>query len=430
MDARVDLTVRNGTSSILEHANTTPVAADMVEIIERHGQWREKEGIQAQAAYNKVHRCHANQIISRTKWQRGHEQLQYWGFSYGTLLGATFASMYPERVSRVTLDGVVYADDYYNGPWMGNLQDTDRIFDRLFEYCHEAGPDRCRFWREGGANAIKAAYEKLLHDIWDDPLSVVGNERRGPEIITWTDVKGITKNALYQPITHGPIMVELLQDITNGTGSLFADYKEKRRKPACRSTQCIIDGPYSEACVSPDWNELEATSAVLCTDAEGIGSFTEDEFRSYWQDLQAQSSNLGDYWAEQRLACTGWRKRAKWRFAGPFSANTSHPILWIGNTLDTVTPLANAKRMSEQFPDSVMLQQDSEGHCSSSSPSLCTAKAVRKYFQTGILPAVGTLCKPDIKPFELERGDVEGMSAKDAELLEVLKEIARTLPSP
>ncbi|KEF59390.1 uncharacterized protein A1O9_04234 [Exophiala aquamarina CBS 119918] len=422
----------NSTSSILEHVNTTPVAADMVEIIERHGQWRESQGRKAQEALNKAHKCHGNRdIISRTKWRRGMEKLQYWGFSYGTLLGATFASMYPERVSRVVLDGVVSTDDYYNGPWLGNLQDTDRILERIFEYCDRAGPDGCQFWRPGGGKAIQAAYEKLLHDIWDDPLSVVGNGRRGPEIITWSDIKDITKNALYQPMIFGPIMVELLQDITNGTGSLFADYKEKGRVPACRSKQCILDGPFSEDCISPSWNVLEATSAVLCTDAEGIGSFTEDEFREYWQTLKAQSWSLGDYWAETRLGCAGWQKHAKWRFSGPFSASTSHPILWIGNTLDTVTPLRNAQHMKTLFPGSVLLQQDSEGHCSPTAPSLCTAKAVRKYFQTGELPLAGTLCKPDIKPFGLQVADgLKRLNAQDSELLDVLMQIARTIPLP
>ncbi|KAK5062512.1 hypothetical protein LTR84_004585 [Exophiala bonariae] len=421
----------DGGPSILEHVNTTPVSADIVEIIERHGQWREHQGIQAQEAFNKAHRCHNNlDIVSRTRWQRGMEKLQYWGFSYGTLIGSTFASMYPERVSRLALDGVVSTDDYYNGPWNTNLVDTDQIFVRIFEYCNEAGPDQCPFWRPGGAKAIQAAYEKLLHDIWDDPLSVVGNKRRGPEIITWSDIKSVTKNALYQPVILGPIMVELLQDITNGTGSLFADYKEKSRVPAYRSNECILDGPYSEACVSPGWNEVEATAAVLCTDAEGIGSFTEDEFREYWQSLKALSSSMGDYWAETRLACGGWQKRAKWRFSGPFSANTSHPILWIGNTLDTVTPLRNAQYMNSQFPGSVLLQQDSEGHCSQTAPSLCTAKAVRKYFQTGLLPPVGTICQPDIRPFNLQGDGLKDLSTKDSELLDVLKQIAKTMHFP
>ncbi|KIW55985.1 hypothetical protein PV05_04688 [Exophiala xenobiotica] len=426
----------NGTTNFLEHVNTTPATADMVEIIERHGQWREREGQRAQDAYDLTHGRNpdpSHVIAQRTKWQKGHEPLLYWGFSYGTVLGSTFAAMYPERVSRMVLDGVVDAEDYYNGPWLGNLQDTDRILHNVMRYCSEAGPDNCRLWRPGGTQAVLAAYERLLQDIWDDPLSVVGDQRRGPEIITWTDVKMVVKDALYQPIILGPIMVELLQDIINGTGSVFAEYKQSGRTPSCRSEQCEIDGPYSEECVSPGWNELEATSAILCTDAQDIGSFTEDEFRGYWRTLQGQSKAMGDYWAQTRLGCASWQARAKWRFAGPVAAaNTSHPILWVSNTLDTVTPLRNAKRMNERFPRSVLLQQDCEGHCSFAAPSLCTAKAVKKYFQTGKMPEPWTLCETDAKPFEagrLLRQKMAALSTQDAQLLTALQQLAESQSS-
>ncbi|MGJ3560043.1 alpha/beta fold hydrolase [Streptomyces sp. INA 01156] len=37
----------------------------------------------------------------------GEEQLRYWGVSYGTLLGATYANLFPERAGRLVLDGNV-----------------------------------------------------------------------------------------------------------------------------------------------------------------------------------------------------------------------------------------------------------------------------------------------------------------------------------
>ncbi|HEX6955564.1 MAG TPA: alpha/beta fold hydrolase, partial [Agromyces sp.] len=37
----------------------------------------------------------------------GDDELHYLGYSYGTLLGATYAELYPERVGRLVLDGAI-----------------------------------------------------------------------------------------------------------------------------------------------------------------------------------------------------------------------------------------------------------------------------------------------------------------------------------
>lgn len=40
-------------------------------------------------------------------------KLRLWGVSYGTALGMTAASMFPERMDRLVLDGVVNIHNYY-----------------------------------------------------------------------------------------------------------------------------------------------------------------------------------------------------------------------------------------------------------------------------------------------------------------------------
>ena len=112
------------------HMKTSPVVADMVEVIERHGQWREKQAI---ASMGKSSRNYANTVRGRTKWQIGEEKLLYWGLSYGTVLGANFATMQPHRIERAIIDGVADAEDFARGEWLTDLQDTDQIVVKFSE---------------------------------------------------------------------------------------------------------------------------------------------------------------------------------------------------------------------------------------------------------------------------------------------------------
>jgi pimeloyl-ACP methyl ester carboxylesterase len=100
------------------YLSTPSVVEDMVAIVEGLGEWRETESL----GLLNVHRSVKKEDTSNElRWDKGKEKLLYWGFSYGTLLGATFAAMHPNRVGRVILDGVVDAEDYYSGLQDRNL---------------------------------------------------------------------------------------------------------------------------------------------------------------------------------------------------------------------------------------------------------------------------------------------------------------------
>lgn len=409
----------DGSEAIGEFVNTSPVARDMLEIVERHAEWVEKKGKLAQTTHDMaVGYDPSQEIVRRTRWAKGEEKLKYWGNSYGTIIGQTFASMFPDRVERLVLDGVCDSHDYYYGSWFSNLQDSDKILDKFFEYCAEGGPEECSFYTPGGASAIKQEFDDLLQDVFAHPRAVPSSLTRGPDVITWSDVKSMVRLGMYQPLIYLPMVSDLLVDIAKGNGSLFADFKNMDRDHSCPSAECKIAGPYSQECNAAGDNGADATLAILCTDGEGLGQVDEIGFQQYWHALQNQSRVLGDWWAHTRLGCVGWKTRARSRFGGPFSGNTSHGILLIGNTLDPVTPLNNAQRMAANFPGSVVLQQDSEGHTSWSSPSVCTAKVAKAYFQTGVLPEPDSICEPAQRPFQAK---VTEMSESDGVLTEALK---------
>jgi hypothetical protein len=72
------------------------------------------------------------------------------------------------------------------------------------------------------------------------------------------------------------------------------------------------------------------------------------------------------------------------------------------------------------------VHQESEGHCSHSSPSLCTGSAVREYFQTRRLPKQGMVCETEFRPFLgcVRGGGCELAKKSDARLLDAMIALA------
>ena len=112
--------------------------------------------------------------------------------------------------------------------------------------------------------------------------------------------------------------------------------------------------------------------------------------------LKNLSPLVAPMWAYLPMECLEWKIRSKTRWAGPLEAkNTSYPILILSARYDPVTSLANAQLVQTRFGGAGLLAQESYGHCTLSSPSLCTTRHVREYFNNGTLPAEGAVCGVD-----------------------------------
>ena len=170
--------------------------------------------------------------------------------------------------------------------------------------------------------------------------------------------------------------------------------------------------------------------AIACSDGDEH-AWNLEEYKEWYKGLEAQSHLMAPMWGHYWMMCAEWKVRAKWRWTGPLAAtNTSHPILVVSTKYDPCTPLADARMVQTRYGGSGLLVQDSYGHCSLSSPSLCTAKHVRRYFEEGILPDEGTVCVVDELPFVGRRdpGGLRSMSVEDIRLLEALKSLSRGMP--
>jgi pimeloyl-ACP methyl ester carboxylesterase len=353
-------------NEISKHMNTVPVVRDMVEITERHGEWRSKqaelwlaskEGKSSTVGKEAGDLYSRQAVIERTKWQKGDEKLQYWGFSYGTLLGQTFAAMFPNRVSRMVLDGVGDSSDYYNTAWMLGLNDTDKIMAKFFEYCSATGPEKCALNIDNATSSdIQKSVDSLISSLHENPIAVPGNGTRGSEIITYSDVMLMIRYLIYRPLDKFPEMAHLLADVVHGNGSAFAEYKQKAHKRTCLFSK-TKGGKHDRQSCQPRSDGGAVTRAILCSDGRDITNNTKEDFKQTGRALYRQSRWLGEFWTTVTLPCVHWKVRPKWSITAgkklasetpnqinvrsdDIKGETSHPILWIGNTLDPVTPLA------------------------------------------------------------------------------------------
>ncbi|KAF2088308.1 hypothetical protein K490DRAFT_39894, partial [Saccharata proteae CBS 121410] len=381
-----------GEADIKQFVSTASVARDMLELAERFGEWRQKE--RRRIDCEEDGKCNEQQTAV---YVPGQEKLTYWGFSYGTLLGSTFASMFPDRVGRLILDGVVDGENYMKALWNNNLEDTEKTMQSFYDGCAEGGPDGCPLAKHGSTpEDIQNEVEEILANLYHNPLQIPGES---PEVITYSDVKEQIFMSLYSPATSFPPVAKFLALLHRNNATELATLA-----PALRQHHiftCLASGNQTQ--LAPV--DGEASMSIMCSDGDPQDYLNITAFDTFWRELDAKSPSSGSIWACHRMNCAGWKIRPMYRFEKPFGGNTSHPILFIGNTADPVTPLKNAHGMSSLFPGSAVLTQNSPGHCSIAAISPCTVSAIRAYLHNGTLPVPNTTCqspshwfKPNHKP--------------------------------
>jgi len=292
------------------------------------------------------------------------------------------------------------------GGWLTNLQDTDLQMVSFGEYCWLGGPKNCALYHEDGPAAILEIFANITSTLQRSPIAVPATNTLAPTLVTYSDLKSLFWSKTYSPLKEFPTIARILSELRSGNGTgLAAATKSPKRTALLKGLPpaCEKSGPFSPACFAhtdPGFMIHGPSAGILCSDALPQTNTTQAAYWTYVQELISQSRLIGDVWASIRLPCTAWHARPTWRYEGDFEATTAHPILWVGNTIDNVTPVRNAHRMARGFEGSVVLQQDGEGHCSVAGVSFCTMRALRQYFQEGKLPEKGTVCEVDQVPFD------------------------------
>ncbi|KAL2793154.1 hypothetical protein BJX66DRAFT_326213 [Aspergillus keveii] len=321
---------------------------------------------------------------------RNGTKLWYYGLSYGTVFGATFAHLFPYYVGRMVLDGVVDAEDYYDLGWKSNLYDADGAISSLIQSCFNAGQANCSFWG-ASVSAIRGRLEKLLHDLKYQPIPIAPSDLCPlPMLSTYSDLKQVILQAMYSPLEGFPNLATVLSELEQGNTTAYSAAVTSGATPASLCNYAI-NGTTS----TQDINSL-----IKCVDGAGASNFSNFvEFEEYVAILNEQSKFFGDVWPNNAngVACRFFNVSTLKTGGIPGSIlkarHTANPILFVTTEIDPVAP----KRV---FPGSVVFTQNSVGHTAFASASTCLIQRIQTYILHVTLPPANTTCEPDVQPFQ------------------------------
>ncbi|SEC84586.1 TAP-like protein [Nocardioides exalbidus] len=282
----------------------------------------------------------------------GAEKASFYGFSYGTYLAQVYATLHPDRIDKLVLDGVIDP----RGIWFDSQQEQNRAFEKAMGQFWRWTARAHRTYRLGSTGAkVEKTYYRIVKKLTKKPVNGVS----GPE------VADLTLSAGYGRYSWPDVASMLSEVVTKGTA-------RKLRKEYTSSYPTVRDGD----------NGYAAYLATVCTDAP-------------WPtDLDAL---LADYTRQDRT-----RHFLAWPNAwynGPcrtWPASPGTPVdiaasdqqaLLISETFDGATPFAGALDVRRRWRGASLIEGvGGTTHAGSLSGVGCVDNRIASYLATGKLP--------------------------------------------
>jgi pimeloyl-ACP methyl ester carboxylesterase len=302
------------------------------------------------------------QDINSLRLALGEEKVSFFGFSYGSELGTTWATMFPETVRAIVVDGAVDPNASSIQEGMTQAKGFEGQLATFLKQCSER--TTCEFHNNGDA---EAAFDKLVLDIDAKPLEVSKDRTLVTQGVLFTAVA----QAMYSDY-YWPQLSEALSAAQGGDGKgilqLYDDYYQRKD-----------DGTYG--------NELEAFLAISCLDDPGATST--EEVDSHIEDFIAAAPRLGGNFA-YGYSCALWPVKQAARVT--ITGKGAGPIVVVGTTGDPATPLDSTRKMALGLEQGILIVVDANQHTGYGANS-CVVKAVDDYLIKLTVPANETTCK-------------------------------------
>jgi len=289
----------------------------------------------------------------------GQRKLDWFGFSYGTAIGATYATLFPHRVGRMVLDGPVDPSEGVIDAGLSQAVGFQRALRAYVEDC--TGRWRCPLGRDESKAMRRIA--DLLQRLDRHPLRTDNPDRKLTQ--------GLAFYGIAKPLYSKSTWISLsnaFDAALQGDGSVLAR---------------LADAYFQEA-------NGEAFLVVSCLDARDTPTLADVEAAE--PRFIRASPVFGRALAWGSLGCSDWPIESTHPQID-IDAKTSAPILIVATTGDPATPYESAKALARQLPSSVLLTRVGDGHTAYASGDNCIDDHVDDYLVNGKVPAKGTICR-------------------------------------
>ncbi len=296
--------------------------------------------------------------LDRIRAALGDAQLTFVGHSYGTLLGATYAQMFPTHVRAMVLDGAI-------DPSLTTVQyatdQADSLESELQSFFSWCATDAGCPWRPSG-DPTTAVLDLVQHSR-SVPLSAPGGGTAGPAELYDALLAGLESQSSWPTLAAALAQAEL------GSGAQVTS----------------MSGRYE---TGGSTNGAEAEQAIDCLDHPV--SRNPSGYTALAAAAGASAPVFGPLLTWGLLGCATWPVLPT-RTPAPATDPGAPPILVVGTTGDPVTPYAWAVALSHQLTGGVLLTWRGMSHVATFY-SPCVRAAIEAYLVAGTLPAVGAVC--------------------------------------
>ena len=293
----------------------------------------------------------------------GDPKLTYLGYSYGTLIGAEYASAYPDKVRALVLDGAVDPTISSTDQDKTQAAGFQLAFSHFAASCTSKGAS-CKLGSDPQQYVLNLMTKAAAHPI---PSGASGDKRTADDGAVLLGVI----SALYDK-TQWPDLITALADANKGDASGILS----------------LDDQYNERDTNGTYSNLEdANAAIGCADATQRPTIAQAQaLQPGWR---ATNPLFGGSAASSLGFCSLWK-------APPDQPITvankgAAPILVIGTTGDPATPISGAQHLAALLGSGRLLVWQGDGH-TAYPKTTCVTNDVNSYLINLTLPPTGATC--------------------------------------